>query len=240
MYKVILFICALSYGLVATAQKHVYEDLLVLLIDEKYKQCLSKSLNYSEKEDCRKDPLPYLYISMCYYEMSKLEEYDEDYPKAFRDALKYAKKFRKKDKNVEFFHNYEDYWSELNTDCAGVAEIYMDEMAWSKAKRYYDYMVNYHPENPGAWLHYSLAQKKYGQVREADESLMKFDETLAAIPDLGNLSEDQKKLLKSALIKYAEELESEGSKTTALEYLEKGRELYRGDKEFEGYYQSLK
>ncbi len=240
MRKALLLICALSYGLVTTAQKHVYEDLLVLFVDEKYKQCLFKAVNYSEKDDCKKDPLPYLYISMSYYEMSKLEKFDEDYPKAFRDALKFAEKFRKKDKNLEYFNNYEDYWSELNTDCAEVAENYMDEESWSKAKRYYDYMVSYNPENPGAWLLYSLAQKKYNQVREAEESRVKFEEVLAAEPDIDNLYEDQKKLLKSALIRYAEDLESEGAKASALEYLEKGREAYRGDKEFEGYYESLK
>lgn len=240
MRKALLLICALSYGLVTTAQKHVYEDLLVYFVDEKYEKCLFKSVGYSDKDDTKKDALPYLYMSMCYYEMSKMEKYDMDYPKAFRDALKYAEKFRKKDKNLEFFNNYEDYWSELNEKCSEVAENYMDDESWSKAKRYYDYMVSYQPENSGAWLLYSLAQIKYKQIREADVSLAKFDEVFAAVPDLESLPMDQKNLLKSALIRYAEYQESLGSSSTALEYMEKGKDLFKGDKEFDSYYEALR
>ncbi|MCB0198137.1 MAG: hypothetical protein KDJ65_39710, partial [Anaerolineae bacterium] len=68
----------------ATAQKHVYEDLLVLFVDENYEKCLAKAENYTVNDDTRKDPLPYLYMSMSLYEMSKLEEFNEDYPKASR------------------------------------------------------------------------------------------------------------------------------------------------------------
>lgn len=237
--KVLLLALTLSYGIVSNAQKHVYEDLLVLYVDEKYDKCLMKAENYTMKDDTRKDPLPYLYMSMSLFEMSKLEKFEEDYPKAFRDALKYAEKFRKKDKNVEFFFNYEDYWAELNEACAEQAENFMDEEKWSKAKRYYDYMVSYHPENPGAWLLYTLAQTRYNQVREAELSMAEFEKVMGAT-ELEGLAPDQKKLLKSALIRYAEYQESMGAKSTALEFMDKGKDLYRDDKEFMAYYNALK
>jgi hypothetical protein len=235
---VLLLTLTLGFGLITNAQKHVYEDLLVFYVDEDYEKCLQKAENYTLNDDTRKDPLPYLYMSMSLFEMSKLEKFEEDYPKAFRDALKYAEKFRKKDKNVEFFFNYEDYWSELNEACAEQAENFMDEEKWSKAKRYYDYMVSYHPENPGAWLLFTLSQVRYNQVREADLSMVEFDKVFAA-SDLERLSPDQKDLLKDALIRYAEYQESIGSTSTALEFMEKGKDAYREDKEFMSYYNSL-
>lgn len=240
MRKILLLLCAISYGLTSFGQKHEYEDLLNLYIDEKYEKCYFKAESYTLKDDCRKDPMPYLYISMSFFEMSKQEKYDEDYPKAFRNALKYAEKFRKKDKNLEFFNNYEDFWSELNAKCAEVAENFMDEQKWSKAKRYYDYMTSYQPENPGAWLLYSLSLKKYNDVRAAEEAMKSFDKAYASFPVLDNLWPDQKDLLKSALIRYAEDEEANGSSSAALALLEKGIEVFGDDKEFKSYYDSLK
>ena len=77
-------------------------------VDEEYEKCLVKAEGYTINEETKKDPLPYLYMSMCLYEMSKIEKYTamEDYKKADRDAMKYAEKYRKKDKNKEFFDNY--------------------------------------------------------------------------------------------------------------------------------------
>ena len=134
MYKTLLCFLALAYAVNTSAQKGVYEDLLVLYVDEKYDKCLGKSESYTLKESTRKDALPYLYMSMCFFEMSKLEKYDEDYPKAFRSSLKYAVKYRKKDKESEYFSDYDDYWSELNFTTMEVAENYFDEGNYSKAK----------------------------------------------------------------------------------------------------------
>ena len=99
------------------AQEKQYDDLLVKYVDEKYEDCLAKAERYTQNDNTKRDPLPYLYMSMCLFEMSKIPKYQEmdDYKKADRDALKWAEKYRKKDKNKEFFNNYEDYWSELNT-----------------------------------------------------------------------------------------------------------------------------
>ena len=59
----------LTLGLVATlslptfAQKHVYEDLLVKFVDEKYEDVLAKAQGYVDNDETKKDPLPYLCIS---------------------------------------------------------------------------------------------------------------------------------------------------------------------------------
>ena len=40
------------------AQNHVYEDLLVMYVDEQYEKCLYKADRYIEKDETRRDPLP--------------------------------------------------------------------------------------------------------------------------------------------------------------------------------------
>ena len=113
--KNLLLTLGLTAAFTAQAQKHVYEDLLVMYVDEKYEKCMDKAIGYTENDDTKRDALPFLYMSMCNFEMSKQEKYAVDYPKASRDAIKWAEKYRKKDKEMEFFHNYNDYWADLNT-----------------------------------------------------------------------------------------------------------------------------
>ncbi|HMU14921.1 MAG TPA: hypothetical protein PKE53_13065, partial [Flavobacteriales bacterium] len=151
----------------AQAQKQPYEDLLVRYVDEKYEDCLGKAFMYTEKESTKKDPLPFLYVSMCYYEMSKIDKYRamEEYKKADRDAVKYAEKYRKKDKNKEFFDNYADFWSELNIMAQDAGLTAYEDKQYSKAKQWFDGMVGYYPENPGAHLMLGLALLRTNMVK---------------------------------------------------------------------------
>jgi len=223
----------------ASAQKHVYEDLLVLFVDENYEKCLAKAENYTVNDDTRKDPLPYLYMSMSLYEMSKLEEFNEDYPKASRDALKYAEKYRKKDKEAEFFANYEDYWADLNVLAMGLAEIELSDEKWSRAKKYYDYMAGYYVENPGAWLMLANCQLKDNLAREAEETMKSFDAAMQANPDLSRLPEDQKKLLKFGMVTYADIMKEQGDRASAKSMMDKAKDLFADDEEFMMTYNDL-
>ena len=70
------------------AQSKPYEDLLVKYVDEKYEDCIVKAERYTMADDTKKDALPYLYMSMCLFEMSKIPKYQEmeDYKNADREA----------------------------------------------------------------------------------------------------------------------------------------------------------
>ena len=226
----------------AHAQEKQYDDLLVKYVDEKYEDCVTKAERYTENDNTKKDALPYLYMSMCLYEMSKIPKYQEmdDFKKADRDALKYAEKYRKKDKDKEFFGNYEDFWAELNTMSqeSGLNEYETGAKGMSKARRYFDSMTGYYPENPGPWLMLALCQYNTNLTKDADESIKKYQEALAAAGGIADLPEDQKKLMKSALIHYAEYLDGKGDKSGAKAALETGKDVFMDDPEFKGAYEA--
>ncbi len=227
----------------ARAQSKPYDDLLVKYVDEKYEDCLFKAERYTQSDKTKKDPLPYLYMSMCLYEMSKIPKYQEmdDYKKADRDALKWAEKYRKKDKNMEFFHNYEDYWAELNTMAqeSGMNLYEAGPKEMSKAKRYFESMTRYYQENPGAWLMLALTEYQSNLVREGDEDLKKYQAALDGAGSIGSLPPDQQKLMKNALIHYADYLNGKGNRSGARAALELGKDFFMDDPEFKGAYNSL-
>lgn len=92
-----------------------YEDLLVLLVDEKYEKCYDKAIKYNTKDDSKNDPLPYLYASQALYEMSRDHQYVETFPNAYKDALSYAGKYRKKDKAYAYRTDAEEHLEKLKT-----------------------------------------------------------------------------------------------------------------------------
>jgi hypothetical protein len=224
------------------AQEKPYDDLLVKYVDEKYEDCLARAERYTLNDKTKRDPLPYLYMSMCLYEMSKIPKYQEmeDYKKADRDALKWAEKYRKKDKNLEFFHNYDDYWSELNTMAQdlGLNEYESGTKGMSKARRYFDSMTGYYPENPGAWLMLGLSEYNSNMAREGDEAVAKYKAALDAAGGITSLPEDQKKLMKAALIHYAEYLDGKGDRSGAKAAMETGKDAFMDDAEFKSAYES--
>lgn len=235
------FLMLFAAPLTSVAQKHVYDDLLVLYVDEEYEKCIAKAEHYTEKDATRRDPLPYLYMSMCYHEMSKLEKFtsQHEYRFADRDALKYAALFRKKDKKNEFFNNYEDYWMELNTHAMGSGIAHYEMGDYSKARRVFDRMVVYMPENAGAWRMRALCQDRMNLKRDATESRKKFDEVYATISDPSKLPTDQRRLLRQALIMDAEHLLANGRSAEAKEVVALGEDSFMGNAEFKALFEEL-
>ena len=82
------------------------DDKLAKLYNSgKYESCLIKAEGITLKEGTLNDPEPYLYVAMCFFELSKSEDpiIREDYKDGFKQAIKYANKFAKKDKENEFY-----------------------------------------------------------------------------------------------------------------------------------------
>lgn len=225
----------------ASAQKHVYDDLLVLYVDEEYTKCIAKAGRYTERDDTKRDPLPYLYLSMCHHEMSLLEEYqnDPEYRHAERDALKFAVRFRKKDKHNEFFPNYEDFFMALNERAMESGLNHYEMGHFSKARRIFDRMVDYMPENAGAWRMKALCEEHLRLHRDAEESLEGFQQAYAAITEKEQLPKDQRQLLRRSLILHAEHLLGTGRTAEAREVMALGEDSFMSNAEFKALYKEL-
>jgi len=71
----------------ADAQPPMYDDLLIYYADANYEKLLAKADKYIGNPKTKKDALPYLYSAMGNFEMSKDQKYDDDFPKAFNNAV---------------------------------------------------------------------------------------------------------------------------------------------------------
>ena len=219
-------------------------QLLVWYVDGKYEKVLFKAIRYTEDDDQKKHPVPYLYMAKAYLAIHNSddsdlrESYEVDKMKALKNALKYAGKFVKKDKEQEFVPEEQEYIEDLRKETIIAAETEMDNGKFTKAKSYYKYLWTLDAEDPGAWLMYGSVLWKAKAVRDAQESWNTAEQLLIEYGGKG-LEEVQQDLLKYAVIYTAEMLADEGNRTDARKWIEATNELFGTDREVQAVLRSL-
>ena len=235
LFAVLFIALNLATGAFAQTDKD-YKDLLTLFVGEKYEKCLYKADDYMLGDDTKKDPLPYLYTSRCYYEMSKLDQYKEKYPNSFKDAMKYISKYGSKDKEKKYAAEYEDFFGELRAAAIAEAETMMDTQKYSKAKQLYDQILDMDPNDAGAQLMLGLA---FGAMKSKKESETAIQKAKALLTDKkASQAKEQLSLLKEALTRHASAL-AEGNKSAAKEWLDLGMEYFKDDREYQVTYETI-
>jgi len=220
------------------AQDGEYDKILAMLVDEEYEKVLYKAEPYTLKDETKKDPIPYLYISMAYFEMSKRGEFEEEYPKAFKEALKYASKHRKKDKDNAYFSEFSDYFSELRAAGMVEAEVEMEKEKYTRAKGVYKYLISLDEQDPGAYLMQSYCLFKDNSKKDAGINMEEAKKLLEE-GGVDRLAKEQKLLLKAAIINISAYFDSNGMRTEAREWMEIGKEYFSEDDEFMGHYKDI-
>ena len=79
------------------------------------------------------------------------EAYEVDKLKALKNALKYASKFVKKDREKDYVPSEQEFIEELRKETLVAAETEINGK-YTKAKGYHKYLTALDEEDPGAWL----------------------------------------------------------------------------------------
>lgn len=238
--KKIYAVLVLSFTFIVTGLAQTdrdYKDLLTLFVGDKFDKCLYKAEGYTLKEETKKDPLPYLYMSRCYFEMSKRDEFKEKYPNAFKDALKYIAKYGSKDKEHQYGAEYEDFFADLRLAACAEAETMMDTQKFSKAKQIYDQLLDMDPNDAGAQLMLGLAFGALKSKKESETAIKKAKDLLTE--KKASQGKEQLGLLKEALMRHATALSEANNKAGAKEWLDLGMEYFAEDKEYKITYDTI-
>jgi len=122
-----------------------------LFIEEKFEDVAYKGENMLENDKYKRDPEICLYISMAWYEISQMndEKMQEEYPKALQDALKFAYKFARYDKEGVWAEDNSGYLDDLaKAGIADAAQWIDDDRKRRNAVRIYKYMTQAMPNDP--------------------------------------------------------------------------------------------
>lgn len=232
----LLFIAA-TFISTANAQKEKdqesgndYKDLLTLFVADKFERCLYKAEDYTLDDKTKKDALPYLYVSRCYFEMSKREEFKAKYPNAFKESMKYIAKYAAKDKEKVYYGEYEEFISTLRSAAISEAEGFFETEKYTKSKAIYDQLTKLDANDAGAQIMLGLNQAALKAKKESETA---FVAAMAILEGkTASKGKEQLALLKNALIGLAVGLNDAGRKEDAKTWIEYGQEYFKDDKEF--------
>lgn len=104
----------------------------------KFEDCAFKAENMTMNEKYKKDPEPLLYLSMCLLKISKMDstQLDEHYKEPLKESLKYAKKFRAKDKDASMYNNNREFFDSLKLAAIDQAGNLYNQNQYGKAAAY--------------------------------------------------------------------------------------------------------
>jgi hypothetical protein len=237
-YLLLLVVSLLYMAPIFSQSDKDYDDLLELLVDEKYEKLVYKSESYFLNDKYSKDPLPYLYYSMGHYRFTQDEDLSTKYPKAFKEAMKFAGKFVKKDKESLYIDEAEDYFGELRATGMENAENQIINEKYTKAKGMYKYMCNLDQEDPGAKVYMSYTMFKMRSLREA-QTFLEDAITILENRSIEELTSEQKTLLKNAIIVMTEWEGNSEYRSQISILLEKSKSSFSGQKDFDRAYDSF-
>ena len=209
-----------------------YMDLLLLFVDEKYEVCYNKSIKYTEKEKTKKDPLPFLFVSMSSFEMSRDHKYTNTFPKAYKTAISYAAKYRKKDKEYKFKSDSEKFIDDFKLIIIEEIENYIQEgipAKFGKAAGLSKKICDMDPDDYGAKLMYALLCDLTKNKTPAKEYMKvcvpKLEQYKANDKALKDMSKSQQTILRFALLEYSNYYKPK-EPAKAKQMLEYGKAIY--------------
>lgn len=211
-----------------------YKDILFMIIDGDYEKAASKAEKITEKDKTKREPVPYIYASMAYFEMSKKEEFQEDYPRAFRDAIKFAYKAKRYDKANEYMPQHITYINELKAEIMREATFQYQSQNWRKSITYSKYVTRIDPEDISALLLKGVAEVKGRNAYQAKTTFEEADSALKSF-SVSDVSFDSKDAYLYAVIEYAKLMAQEGTKANAQLYLDAVASIYEDDAEFQNF-----
>ena len=235
-----VFILLIGFGGKANAQPPTYDDLIILYADGAYDKLLKKADKYALGKDTKKDPLPYLYLAKCNFEMSKDQKWLEKYPKAFNDAIRYAGNAIKKDKEGIVVDENKEFFIDLKTAVVEDIKNLVEEGSYAKLMGYIAKLHRFSKDDVGSYFLKTAAQYQEKDKGGAKLSQKEAWERLDAVESVDSWSDIDKEMLKIGTIEYCNaQINLMRQTQPAKDLLGKVKQWLEDDEEFMAYYDKI-
>ena len=166
---IITILSSTCYGQIIGGE---FEKLSSLYVEGKYEDCGMKALRYTENDKYRKHPEPYLYLAMSFYQLSESEDQKiiEYYPKALKDAMKWAAKFKKKDTQNDYYTKNSKFIEKLKMKAVKIGDDFFAQNNYRKASYYYKAIVKF-ANDPNVMFMSGICDIKMRSVSQATLSI---------------------------------------------------------------------
>lgn len=233
------------------AQSPTYDDLIILFADGQYEKLLKKAEKYTLSDKTRKDAIPYLYLSKANFEISKGGELLEKYPRAFKDAVKYAGKCMQKDKEKVVVPEHMAHYTALKVVLTENMRNLAESNDYGRLMGVIPLMMKVDPSDVGtmylkaaAYFHKKDITTMRKTAKIADELLAAADPNAYTISDddshdVTNRKKIDLEMLKIGVIHYSRALILGRQKPAAIDLMGKVAQWFEEDAEFKSAYDEM-
>ncbi len=205
------------------------EALLSLWIDQKYDKLVLKAMKYTEKDDTKNEPLPYLYAAKAFFRISLDEtwlEKNEEFKNARKEALNYAAKYKKKDKNGTFTTEAEEFFAEMKPVIYEEAMNDFDKGDYKKQGTVMKKVTEFDPNYIGGYFGYGL--NLYGSQNKTEGKKMVEDalKRLKELQSFEDYIDADKKFMCYIMYKTAEYLAANKEKALGIKVINAGKAYF--------------
>lgn len=207
-----------------------YFDLLMMYLDGDYEKLFKKADKYMDNDKTRKDPLPYLYAAMGYYEVRNNEDLAPEYPNALKESLKLATKFKRYDRKNEYGEEGDEFLAKLRTEIKGEALNQFNEGKESKAVYYLKQLLRLDEQDYSVTYFQMYLAASEGDIYTTNELRGTFGQQIAQVQDWSKEPNDKRNFLRQAMLLHAKYQKEKGRSDAAIKTI-KELESYVGPSE---------
>lgn len=231
---ILLFVVGLPIQ--ANAQPPHFDDLVILFADGQYEKLLKDAEKYTLKDNTKNEPIPYMFLARANFEMSKDAAFQNDYPKAFNDAIGFAGKCIKKDKEGLVQEEYAEFFIDLKVACAEDIINLVELQDFNKLRGSIMKLQRFNPDDVGSYFLMAASQYRIKDKGGAKITLQKANEMLAAIETTEGWHEVDFAMLRIGVIEYAKYLADFRMDQALKDILGKTKQWMENDKEYMAFY----
>ena len=144
----IIVLCLMINVSPAQVMNSDFQKLFDLYAMEDFEKCAYKAEKFSQKDQYKRDPEPYLYMALCFYQAHvHPEKFDQEFDDPLKDALKYAYKFRKKDKTGEIYRSNRVLLDKIREEALTTAKFYYNDGEYRKASSEFNRILKVIPDD---------------------------------------------------------------------------------------------
>jgi len=239
MKKVLGLLILLLSSVTANAQAPDYDDLKILYADANYEKLVKVAENYTMKDELKKDPIPFLWLSKGLYKISLSGTDDEKFKNAYKDAIGALGKAIKNDKDGSALTEHQEFIDDFQMT---VVEMINNDVSSGDFAKASSWVIKYYKitRNPVGAKYLDGATKFRKSDKGGANTLWKeADGLLNAITSIENWSDADKQILKLGVIQTAECYIASKQKEKAKTILNKVAQWYEEDEEFKTKYDEL-
>ncbi|GAB5539634.1 MAG: hypothetical protein Salg2KO_17370 [Salibacteraceae bacterium] len=180
-----------SLGMNAQVQNSDFQKLFDLYTMEEYDRCAYKAERYSNKDKYRREPEPYLYMALCFYQAHvQPEKFDQEFDDPLKDALKYAYKFRKKDKEGVLYETNKDLLDKIREEALFTAKFYYNDGDYRKASSEFRRIAKVVPDDVNVIFMQGVSDIMAKNVSQGERLVNQALDTLRSQRERGDFEQD--------------------------------------------------